>query len=202
MRRHGGERPDFPGTGGEMAAHLITHLGLDGVSLEATELGDHYDPESRTVRLSPANFEGRSVTAISVAAHEVGHALQHARGERGLRLRQALAAIAATTDRIAPFFFLIAPPLALAVRSPLALLLLVGIGVGLLAVRLAVHLVTLPVEFDASFGKALPILREGDYLSEDDLAGARSVLRAAAMTYVAGALAGLLNLARWIRFLR
>lgn len=202
MRRHGGERPDFPGTGGEMAAHLITELGLDGVRLEATEDGDHYDPESRTVRLSPANFEGRSVTAVSVAAHEVGHALQHARGERGLKLRQSLAAIAMATDTVAPVFFVIAPPLALAVHSPLALLALVGIGIGLLAVRVAVHLVTLPVEFDASFGKALPILRDGGYLSDDDLAGARSVLRAAAMTYVAAALAGLLNLARWIRFLR
>lgn len=202
MRRHGGERPDFPGTGGEMAAHLITHLGLDGVSLEATDEGDHYDPESRTVRLSPSNFQGRSLTAVAVAAHEVGHALQHARGERGLKLRQSLAAIAVVCDRIAPFFFMIAPPLALAVRSPLALLLLAGIGISLLAVRVAVHFVTLPVEFDASFGKALPILRDGKYLSEADLAGARSVLRAAAMTYVAGALASLLNLARWIRFLR
>lgn len=202
MRRHGGERPDFPGTGAEMAAHLITELGLDGVSLEATEEGDHYDPESRTVRLSPANFQGRSLTAVAVAAHEVGHALQHARGERGLKLRQSLAAIAIVTDRIAPFFFMLAPPLALALRSPLALVALAVIGIGLLAVRVAVHLVTLPVEFDASFGKALPILREGGYLSDADLAGARSVLRAAAMTYVAAALASLLNLARWVRFLR
>lgn len=202
MERHGVERPDFPGTGGEMAAHLIERLGLEGVGLEATEAGDHYDPESRTVRLSAANFEGRNLTAVAVAAHEVGHALQHARGERGLALRQSLAAIAAVTDRIAPFFFMAAPLLGLVVRSPAALLALVAIGVGLLAVRVAVHLVTLPVEFDASFGKALPILRDGGYLSDADLGGARSVLKAAAMTYVAAALASLLNLARWIRFLR
>jgi Predicted Zn-dependent protease len=202
MARHGGERPDFPGTGGEMAAHLIELLGLEDVQLEETDKGDHYDPQSRTVRLSPANLNGRSLTAVAVAAHEVGHALQHARGERGLQLRQTLAAIAAVTDRIAVFFLFSAPVLGLVVRSPLALLILVGIGVSLLAVRVAVHLVTLPVEFDASFGKALPMLRDGGYLSEADLAAARGVLRAAAMTYVASALASLLDLARWIRFLR
>ena len=76
------------------------------------------------------------------------------------------------------------------------------IGIGLLAVRVLVHLVTLPVEYDASFNKALPILRDGGYLAEDDIAGARSVLKAAAFTYVAAALTSLLNLARWIRVLR
>ena len=106
------------------------------------------------------------------------------------------------TDRIASVFFIAAPVLAVALRSPLAMLGMAVIGIGLLSVRILVHLVTLPVEYDASFNKALPILREGGYLSDDDLAGASSVLKAAAFTYVAAALMSLLNLARWFRILR
>jgi Zn-dependent membrane protease YugP len=202
MRRHSAERPDFPGTGGEMALHLVERFALKGVGVEATDGGDHYDPESRTVRLSKPNHDGSSLTAVAVAAHEVGHALQHHHGERGLALRQRLVSIAMVTDRIASVFFIAAPVLAVALRAPAALLGLAVIGIGLLAVRVLVHLVTLPVEYDASFNKALPILREGGYLGDADLEGARSVLKAAALTYVAGALMSLLNLARWIRVLR
>ncbi|MDZ7600722.1 MAG: zinc metallopeptidase [Hoeflea sp.] len=202
MRRHSAERPDFPGTGAEMAQHLVERLELDGVGVEMTDQGDHYDPESRMVRLSKANHDGASLTAVAVAAHEVGHALQHHRGERGLALRQKLVGVAMATDRIASMFFIAAPILAIMQRSPLAVLGMAIIGLGLLAVRILVHLVTLPVEYDASFNKALPILREGGYLSDEDLAGASSVLKAAALTYVAAALMSLLNLARWFRILR
>ena len=202
MRRHGGERPDFPGTGGEMAQHLVDRFELSGVGVEATDAGDHYDPETRTVRLSKANFDAASLTAVAVAAHEVGHALQHHRGERGLALRQSLASFAMMTDRVASVFFIAAPVLAILLRAPVAMFGMALIGIGLLSIRILVHLVTLPVEYDASFNKALPILREGGYLSDKDLAGARSVLKAAALTYVAGALVSLLNLARWVRILR
>lgn len=202
MRRHSAERPDFPGTGGEMAQHLVERLELQDVRVEATDAGDHYDPGSRTVRLSQANYNGASLTAVAVAAHEVGHALQHHRGERGLALRQSLAGLTVMTDRIASIFFIAAPVLAIVLRAPVALFGMAVIGIGLLAIRVVVHLVTLPVEYDASFNKALPILREGGYLGDTDLAAARSVLKAAALTYVAAALAGMLNLARWIRFLR
>ncbi|EDQ32372.1 putative Zn-dependent protease [Hoeflea phototrophica DFL-43] len=202
MRRHSEDRPDFPGTGGEMAQHLVERFGLKGVGVEATDAGDHYDPEARVVRLSQLNYKGSSLTAVAVAAHEVGHALQHHRGERGLALRQSLVGVAMVTDKIASVFFIAAPVLAIALRTPGAMLGMAVIGIGLLGVRVLVHLVTLPVEYDASFNKALPILREGGYLAEDDIAGARSVLKAAAFTYVAAALTSLLNLARWIRVLR
>jgi len=202
MRRHGAERRDFPGTGGELAEHLIAEHGLDGVRIETTEIGDHYDPQTRTVCLTRATRGGRSLTAVAVAAHEVGHALQHANEEKGLKLRQSLVSFAAATDTVASVFFLAAPVVTVVARSPLVLLAMAGIGIALLGIRVVVHLVTLPVEFDASFGKALPILRDGKYLSKRDLSGARSVLRAAAFTYVAAALASLLDLARWIRVLR
>ena len=92
--------------------------------------------------------------------------------------------------------------LAIFARAPLAFFALVGFGILLLSVRILVHLVTLPVEYDASFNKALPILELGGYLSSEDMPAARQVLKAAALTYVAGALVSLLDLARWIRILR
>ena len=202
LARHGGDRPDLPGTGGELAEHLVRAFGLDGVTVEETGKGDHYDPETRTVRLSEDHFRGRSVTAVAVAAHEVGHAIQHHRNEPGLARRQVLVKFAMTTDLFATLFFLGAPVLFAIVHSPAALLGMAAIGIGLLAIRVLVHLVTLPVEYDASFGKALPILKQGDYLEETDMQAARSVLKAAAFTYVAAALTSLLDLARWVRVLR
>ncbi len=202
MKRHSGMRDDFPGTGGELAEHLLEHFDVEGVGVKTTDAGDHYDPETRTVRLSQDNFDGTNITAVAIAAHEVGHALQHARDERGLRLRQKLVSVAMVTDKFASIFFIAAPVLAVLARTPAAFIGLAAVGIGLLGVRILVHLVTLPVEYDASFGKALPILKEGGYLKEDDLAGARSVLKAAAYTYVAGAMMSLIDLARWIRILR
>jgi uncharacterized protein len=202
LDRHAIERPDLPGTGGELARHLLDRFDLGNVAVETTELGDHYDPEAKTVRLLKSHFDGRSLAAVAVATHEVSHALQDARGERLLALRQTLAKFAAGTDRIAAFFFIAAPVLGLLARTPLAFAALIGVGVSLLAVRVVVSLVTLPVEIDASFSKALPILKDGNYVAEQDMPAVRSLLRAAAFTYLAGALISLVNLARWIRLLR
>lgn len=202
IARHGTQRPDLPGTGGELARHLLDRFGLADVKVETTDLGDHYDPESRTVRLLPAHRDGRSVAAVAIAAHEVGHAIQHARGERALALRQRLARLATMADRAAAGFFIAAPFLGVLARTPLAFAALLGVGVAFLLVRVVFSLVTLPVEFDASYRKALPMLEEGRYLDEKDMPAARSVLRAAAFTYLAGALVTLINLARWTRLLR
>ena len=100
LQRHGADRPDFPGTGSELAEHLIAEHGLDGVKVQTTEKGDHYDPQTRTVCLSRETHAGKSLTAVAVAAHEVGHALQHARNEKGLKLRQSLVGVAALRQRL------------------------------------------------------------------------------------------------------
>lgn len=200
--RHANERADIPGTGGEFALHLIERFKLDGVCVEQTEQGDHYDPAEKAVRLSSDNYAGRSLTAIAVAAHEVSHALQDAHDERSFRLWQQLASLARTTDRMAGVFFIAAPFLAILARTPLALLALIGAGIALLSVRVIVTLVSLPLEFDASFSKALPILRQGNYVADNDMPAVRSVLRAAAFTYLAASLMSLVNLARWVRMLR
>ena len=85
LRQHGVDRPDLPGTGGELARHLLDEAGLQAVLVEPTDLGDHYDPDTRAVRLKREHHDGKSITAVAVAAHEVAHAVQHAReeGENG-----------------------------------------------------------------------------------------------------------------------
>ncbi len=200
--RHSREREDLPGTGGELARHLLNRFDLPHVQLEETDLGDHYDPQAKTVRLSKKHMHGRSLSAVAVAAHEVSHALQDAGGERMLAWRQRLATFAMATDKIASVVFLIAPVAGLIFRTPAAFMAFISLGIALLAVRVIVNLITLPVEFDASFGKALPILKDGKYLNEKDLKPVKTVLRAAALTYVTSALIALVNLWTWIRALR
>lgn len=202
IAKHAGHRADFPGTGGELATHLIEHYDLKGVGVERTQMGDHYDPDSRTVRLSDQNYDGASLSAVAIAAHEVGHALQHRRGDGMLSLRQRLAKTMIWTDRIGSVFFLVSPLLAVLTKAPGLFLLTVAVGLIMMGMRVVVQLVTLPMEFDASFKKALPILKEGGYLADKDLPAARQVLKAAALTYVAAALMSLLDMARWIRVLR
>jgi uncharacterized protein len=199
MARHGDDRPDLPGTGGELARHLLDEAGLAHVGVEPTDQGDHYDPDARMVRLSPENMEGRSVTAVAVAAHEVAHAVQHRDGARLFKLRLALARVVAPLQMVAMALMTVLPLLGvfagagqLVVPSMLLALAVFVLSVGL-------QLVTLPLEFDASFARALPALRAGGYLAERDLSAAQRVLRAAAMTYVAGMFLSLLQLARVIR---
>lgn len=202
MTRHAADRSDFPGTGGELAAHLLERAGLSGVAVEITDKGDHYDPTDKVVRLSPEIHDGRSVTAVAVAAHEVGHAIQHRDGDKLLMTRISMAS-GARTFEMAAGVVLATVPLVLAFVHSLPLVILqVVVALALLASRLVMHLITLPVEFDASFGKALPILDQGGYLPPADLPAAKSVLRAAALTYVASALVTLLDLTRIIRVLR
>jgi uncharacterized protein len=202
LDRHGVERPDLPGTGGELARHLLDAAGLHGVKVELTGDGDHYDPEESAVRLLPQHHDGRSVAAVAVAAHEVSHAVQHANGERAFAVRFNLVRKLVWVDRIASGLLLLAPVILVLVRAPFLFGLQIVAGLALLTARVAVHVLTLPVELDASFGKALPVLERGRYLSAADMPAARTVLRAAAYTYVASALMTLLNIARWFRVLR
>ena len=189
------------GTGADLARHLLDRFELRDVKVEATPQGDHYDPLARAVRLNAVHHDGASLTAITVAAHEVGHALQHARGERLFRTRQHLAQLALTAQRTAGLLLIAAPVIMAITRVPQAGLMFVVLAVASASLGTLVHLVTLPVELDASFGKALPLLADG-VLEPQDLPHARRILRAAALTYVAGSLSSLLNLARWLAVLR
>jgi uncharacterized protein len=190
------------GTGAELARHLLDSNSLSQVKVEVSELGDHYDPVAKAVRLSADNFNGCSLTAVTVAAHEVGHALQDAAAESLFNTRQRLVRVALASERVGGVLLILVPVILLALRVPQAGMLVLMLALGSMAMGTLVHLITLPVELDASYGKALPMLERGNYLHDGDLPHARRILKAAALTYVAGSLASLLNLGRWIAVLR
>jgi len=202
LTRHGRDRPDFPGTGGELARHLLDENRLEGIKVEATNDGDHYNPLEKAVRLQRQYHEGRSLAAVVVAAHEVGHALQDRDNYAPLRNRTRLVIYTQYFQRIGAIVLLLAPVLTAITRAPGLGLMEVAAGLLLMSISVVVHLFTLPVELDASFNRALPILDRGGYLPKADLPAARRILKACALTYVASSLASLLNLWAWIRFLR
>jgi len=137
---------------------------------------------------------------LRILRHEVGHAIQDRNNDRALANRTRLVRISAITERIG-VAAMIASPLCSAFGGPGLTLLVFLVGFLSVAGQAIVHLVTLPVEWDASFGKAMPILERGGYLPPDDLPQARRILTACALTYAAASLVGLLNVARWLRVL-
>ncbi|MGV6827478.1 MAG: zinc metallopeptidase [bacterium] len=192
---------NFGGNGSELARYLLDKMSLQSVGVEITEQGDHYDPQARVVRLTKDKYEGKTLTAITVAAHEVGHAIQHAAGEPMFEWRTRLAIWAAYGAKIGSFLLFLVPLLPLLTKVPIAAAVPALAAFLILGTGLVVQLLTLPVEVDASFKKALPLLEAG-ILTEEQQRPARNILRAAAMTYVAGALAGLLNFWRWLQVFR
>ena len=200
--QYSANREDYLGTGGELARHLLDRFDMAHVKVETSESGDHYDPIAKAVRLTPDKFNGKSLTAVTVAAHEVGHAIQDKVGYQPLQERTRLVRIAQSAERIGAAVMLGIPLAAALTKAPAAGLLVLFAGVAVMGVSTLVHLLTLPVEWDASFRRALPVLEQGQYVSRDDFEGARRILTAAALTYVAASLASLLNLWRWIAFLR
>ncbi len=202
LQKYSGHRDDIPGTGAELVKHLKKKFGLDYLKIENTELGDHYDPSERAVRLSKDNFDKRSLTAITVAAHEFGHALQHHKQYRPLTTRTTMVKTAQKLERIGGVALMVIPlaaftPVGGRLALPLTLVVIFSMLINTL-----VHLVTLPVEFDASFGRALPILRNGQYINSQDYRAARRILTACALTYLASSLSGLVNFWRWLKVFR
>ena len=168
------------------------------MKVEVTELGDHYDPIEKKVRLSKENYESKSLTAIAIAAHEVGHAIQDQQGDRRLAIRTKMVPIIDKVARLSAVIISLSPIIGIITRHPMPFSLLLLLGLSGFIARMMVHAVTLPIEFDASFSKALPLLREGEYISQSNEKAVGHVLRAAALTYVSAALADILNLGRWI----
>ncbi len=170
--------------------------------MEETPDGDHYDPREKVVRLTPGNLNGRSLTAVTVAAHEVGHALQDASGYAPLKVRSQLIMLTQPVQKLGAGILIAAPFIGMLTRAPLVSLLMILGGLMSLGATTLVHLVTLPTELDASFKRALPMLEKGGILKPVDLPHARRLLTAAALTYLSVSLASLLNIARWWALLR
>ena len=192
----------YSGTGAELARHLLDKHGLESVAVEASKLGDHYDPVEKAVRLTPDKFDGHSLTAITVAAHEVGHALQDQSDFAPLRWRTRLVRATSGMEKIGAGILMITPFLGFFTRVPALGLLMFAAGMLTLGTSALIHIITLPTEFDASFKRALPMLEEHGILKAADKPHAHRLLTAAALTYVSASLMSMLNIARWLAILR
>jgi Zn-dependent membrane protease YugP len=199
LHRHSKPRSNLPRTGGEFARYLLDGMKLNHVKVEETDLGDHYHPLAKAVRLKAEHFYGRTLTAVVIAAHEVGHAMQDATGYGPLQTRTRLAATASYIEKVGGIVLIAAPIFAIILRNPIGIVLGIAAGVIISASAVIMHAVTLPVEFDASFRRALPLLDEGRLIPREDLGAAKHILTAAAYTYVAAALISLINVTRWLR---
>lgn len=202
MTRYSEPADRYYGSGAQLARLLLDKHELHDVKVELDERGDHYDPQARAVRLSSHNYHQRSLTAVTVAAHEVGHAIQHAEGYVPLKTREHLVRLAGAGQRLGAMMMVAVPIITVITRHPAPGLVFVVAGLLSMGLAAVVHLVTLPTEMDASFNRALPMLEKGGYLHESDYPHARRILEAAALTYVGQSLMSLLNIAAWMRFLR
>jgi Zn-dependent membrane protease YugP len=192
----------YEGTGASLARHLLDKHGLQSVVVEATDAGDHYDPTAKAVRLTPDKHDGCSLTAITVAAHEVGHALQDHQNYPPLKWRTRLVKATSRIEKLGAAMLVVSPFMGLLTHVPTLGLLTLLAGMLTLGTSAAVHFITLPTEFDASFNRALPLLDKHKILKSVDRPHARRLLTAAALTYVSASLMSLLNIARWIAILR
>jgi Zn-dependent membrane protease YugP len=181
-------------TGAEAAAAVCRAGGVRGIKIEQTggRLSDHYDPRTKTLRLSAEVYSGRSISSIAVAAHEAGHSIQDAEGYAPLGLRSGMVPVANVGSRAWYFVFLIGVFLQYS-GSALGPTLMT-VGVGLFALIVFFQLITLPVEIDASRRAKLVLAQTGIVSTEEEVAGVEIVLDAAAMTYVAAAAASVLQL--------
>jgi Zn-dependent membrane protease YugP len=202
MQRYLEPSDRYARSGREVARHFLDAHGLAHVRCEVTEQGDHYDPQEKAVRLMPQHYEGRSLAAVTIAAHEVGHALQDASGYAPLHWRTRLVRWLAPVEKTGAVLLMGAPLIVGLTRLPVAGLLVFLGGLMALGSSIVIHALTLPTEFDASFGRALPMLEREEVLYDNDRPHAKKLLRAAALTYVSASLMSLLNIARWWAILR
>lgn len=178
-------------TGAKVAEYLLQQNGVTDVQVEAVEgtLNDHYDPKSKKVRLSTQNYKSSSLAALAVSAHEVGHAIQHNKGYVPLQIRHSILPVTNLGSWAAfPLFFI-----GFLFQYPM----LMDLGILFFAGVVIFHFVTLPVEYNAS-NRALAILENNGLLVSSEITGAKKVLNAAALTYVAATAVSLIHLIRLI----
>jgi hypothetical protein len=187
-------------TGAQAAAAVLQGGGIHDVRIEEVQgfLSDHYDPRDKTLRLSPDNFRGNSVAAFGIAAHEAGHAIQHAVGYVPLTFRSTMVPVASFGSRVSWIILMIGFLMAgLAPKTVGVASIIMLAGIALFSLVVIFQLITVPVEIDAS-RRANESLSKLGLLSGEEGQGAREVLRAAAWTYVAGAATAILELIYWI----
>ena len=185
--------PDMPFTGKELGLKLLKESKLDNVLIESIHQADHYNPIEKKVRISQDKLNKKSITSIAVVAHEIGHAIQDKENYKPLLLRQKLIEKTTIFQRIGSFLLIIGLPSIFAItKSPFITFVAAILIMGCLSTNVVIHLITLPVEFDASFKRALPILQK--YVPKENIRQCRSVLRAAAFTYLAQSIVSIFRL--------
>ncbi len=184
-------------TAAEAAQMILSSKGLYGVKIEhvAGNLTDHYDPRSNTLRLSDAVYSSTSAAAVGVAAHEAGHAVQHAEGYLPIRIRMKLVPVTNFASRISWLFIMLGLILLMFAETLSFGYYIALFGVGLFSLTALFQLVTLPCEFNAS-RRALSALRSSGWYGEEELSASRKVLSAAALTYVAALFVSIVQLLR------
>lgn len=186
-------------TGADIVNKIFSNANIDDVKVEPVkgELTDHYDPSQKVVRLSEANYYGNSIAAVSVAAHEAGHVIQDYTGYYPMKLRAAFFPIAATGQALGPILIMVGLMLRFFMGYGGISDLIALTGVIFYGAIVLFHIITLPVELNASY-RAIQILETGGFISTNEKPGAQKVLTAAALTYVATALYALMELLYWV----
>ena len=193
LRKNNEILPDMPFTGNQLGQKLLQENNLENVLIEPIKQVDHYNPLKKKVHISEDKLHKKSITSIAVVAHEIGHAIQDKENYKPLILRQKLIEKTMIFQRIGSFLLVIGLPSIFAfTKSPLITFIAAMIIMGCLSTNVLIHLITLPVEFDASFKRALPILQK--YVPNENMKQCRSVLRAAAFTYLAQSIVSIFRL--------
>ena len=193
LRKNNNPLPDMPFTGNELGLKILQENKLENVLIEPIKQIDHYNPLEKKVNISEDKLNKKSITSIAVVAHEIGHAIQDKENYKPLLLRQKLIEKTMIFQRLGSFLLIIGLPSIFAItKSPFITFLAAIIIMGCLSTNVLIHLITLPVEFDASFKRALPILQR--YVPKENMRQCRSVLRAAAFTYLAQSIVSIFRL--------
>ena len=184
---------DMPFTGKELGQKILDEQKLNNVSINSIKQLDHYNPIDKKIHISDDKLNKKSITSIAVVVHEIGHAIQDKENYKPLKLRQKLIEKTIIFQRIGSFLLIIGLPSIFAItKSPIITFIAALIIMGCLSTNVLIHLITLPVEFDASFKRALPILKK--YVPRENMTQCRSVLKAAALTYLAQSIISIFRL--------
>ncbi len=180
-------------SGGELAKELLEYHQLREVKVESSDIGDHYDPKAKAVRLTRDKIERKTLTAMTTAAHEVAHAIQDATNYGPFVWRMRLVTLAQTTGQVGSVILIAVPAVTMFAHQRVPPVVIGAAALAILGTGMAAQLAALPTELDASFGRAMPLLKNG-YITERQARDARKILVASSLTYIASSLLAVLNI--------
>ena len=193
LKKNNKTLPNMPFTGIEFGKKILAEEKIDNVTIEPIRQLDHYNPEEKKIHIGKDKLNKKSITSITVVTHEIGHAIQDKENYKPLILRQKLIKKTMIFQRVGSFLLIVGlPSIFTFTKNPFITFLAAIIIMGCLSTNVLIHIITLPVEFDASFKRALPILKK--YVPKENMQQCRSVLKAAAITYLAQSIISIFRL--------